>query len=114
MDEISIEKARPVLGEIVDRVRFTGIRTKITRNGKPAAVLVAADWLDRVSELGRFPLGMSQVTCPDCGQDIYPDNLGAALDWVLSHECLSPEGNVNRAGRQTQDEPRSSITEEGP
>ena len=44
MDEISIEKARPVLGELVDRARFTGKPTMITRQGKAAAALVPVEW----------------------------------------------------------------------
>lgn len=44
MDEVSIENARPVLGEIVDKARLAGTHTTITRQGKPAAVVVSADW----------------------------------------------------------------------
>ena len=47
MDEMSIEAARPKLGEIVDRARFTGEPTQITRTGKPVAVVVSVDWLER-------------------------------------------------------------------
>jgi prevent-host-death family protein len=39
MDEISIDKARKKLGDIVDRARFTGQATVITRHGKPAATV---------------------------------------------------------------------------
>jgi prevent-host-death family protein len=39
MKEASIEKARAKLGDIVDRVRYTGDPTLITRHGK-AAVLI--------------------------------------------------------------------------
>lgn len=41
---MGIEKARPLLGEIVDRARFTGEPTGITRKGKLAAVVVSAEW----------------------------------------------------------------------
>jgi prevent-host-death family protein len=44
MEEMSIERARPALGEIVDRARFTGEPTRITRQGKPAAVIVSVEW----------------------------------------------------------------------
>lgn len=44
MEEISIEGARPKLGEIIDRARFAEQPTLITRQGKPAAVVVSAEW----------------------------------------------------------------------
>jgi len=47
MDEISIEEARPKLGDIVDRARLAGHAVTITRYGKPAAVVVSADWFER-------------------------------------------------------------------
>jgi prevent-host-death family protein len=40
MDEISVEKARPKLGDLVRDAQRYGITTRITLNGKPAAVLV--------------------------------------------------------------------------
>jgi prevent-host-death family protein len=40
MEEISIEKARPRLGDLVRDAQQHGVMTRITRNGKPAAVLV--------------------------------------------------------------------------
>ena len=46
MDEASIETARAKLGEIVDRARLAGTPTLITRQGKPAAVVVSAAWYD--------------------------------------------------------------------
>jgi prevent-host-death family protein len=47
MDEMGIEQARNQLGEIVDRARFTGEATLLTRKGKPAAVVVPVDWYER-------------------------------------------------------------------
>lgn len=41
---MSIEAARAKLGEIVDRARLAGQPTQITRQGKPAAVVVSAGW----------------------------------------------------------------------
>lgn len=46
MEELSIERARQTLGEIVDRARFTGEPTRITRQGKPAAVVVSVEWYE--------------------------------------------------------------------
>ena len=43
MDTVSIEQARKALGEIVDRARLAGQPTLITRQGKPAAVVVPLD-----------------------------------------------------------------------
>ena len=39
MKQVSIEKARAKLGDIVDRARYTGEATVITRHGKPAATV---------------------------------------------------------------------------
>ena len=47
MDEVSIEQARRALGEVVDRARLAGQFTTITRQGKPAAVIVSVDWLEQ-------------------------------------------------------------------
>lgn len=48
MDEIGIEQARGMLGEIVDRAHWSGLPTRITRQGKSAAVIVSAAWHDAV------------------------------------------------------------------
>ena len=47
MDEMSIERARLKLGEVVDRARIADQFTTITRQGKPAGVVVSVDWLER-------------------------------------------------------------------
>ena len=60
MDEIGIERARNLLGEIVDRARFTGQPTAITRQGNPAAVVVSADWYEAaISFIGEFRPNLS-------------------------------------------------------
>jgi len=46
MDEESIERARLKLGEVVDRARFADQFTVITRQGKPAAVVVSVEWFE--------------------------------------------------------------------
>jgi prevent-host-death family protein len=51
MDVIGIEDARRQLGEIVDRARLAKEHTSITRQGKPAAVIVNSDWYAAVTEL---------------------------------------------------------------
>jgi prevent-host-death family protein len=50
MRTVSIEKGRRTLGEVVDLARLAGEPTMITRNNKPAAVVVSADWYQIASE----------------------------------------------------------------
>lgn len=49
MEEVGIEDARRQLGEIVGRADLAGQETLITRNGKPAAVIVSAWWYGSVA-----------------------------------------------------------------
>ena len=44
MDEVSLQRARSTIGEIVERARLGGTPTLITRHGKPAAVVVSVPW----------------------------------------------------------------------
>lgn len=48
MEQVSIEQARLKLGEIVDRARLADQVTLITRQGKPAAVVVNVDAYDQM------------------------------------------------------------------
>ena len=50
MEELGIEDARRQLGEIVNRAHFAEQHTLITRQGKPVAVVVNADWYSAASE----------------------------------------------------------------
>ena len=56
MDTLSIEQARRQLGEVVDRARLMEQPTRITRQGKPAAVVVSPWWyaavIDYISSTG--------------------------------------------------------------
>jgi len=68
MEEIGIERARNLLGEIVDRARFTGQPTLLTRQGRAAAVVVNADWYESaISFIGesRPNLGAFEVVHKD-------------------------------------------------
>ena len=56
MDSVSLQRARSVIGEIVDRARIAGTPTLITRHGKPAAVVVSETFY--TTALGR-PLRMN-------------------------------------------------------
>lgn len=47
MEQVSIEEARRTLGEIVDRARLADQATLITRQGKPAAVVINVDWYEQ-------------------------------------------------------------------
>lgn len=46
MESMGIEEARSQLGEIIDRARLADQPTEITRQGKPAAVVISVDWYD--------------------------------------------------------------------
>jgi prevent-host-death family protein len=50
MEQISIEDARRTLGEIVDQARLAGRPTVITRQGRPAAVVVSLEWHRQASD----------------------------------------------------------------
>lgn len=68
MEETTLEKARGILGEIVERARVNGETTLITRYGVPAAVIVNADWYESaLSFLGEFrpDLGNCQIIHKD-------------------------------------------------
>lgn len=49
MKSASIENARKILGDLVDRARIADEPVLITRYNKPAAVLVGADWYARMT-----------------------------------------------------------------
>lgn len=51
MEEIGINAARPKLGDIVDRARMNNIPTVITREGKPAAVVVSVEFYEDAQKL---------------------------------------------------------------
>jgi prevent-host-death family protein len=54
MNEIGVEEARQTLGELVALARMTGQPTRLTRYGKPAAVIVSPDWYEKaVKALGK-------------------------------------------------------------
>lgn len=48
---MGIEEARRALGDIVDRARLLAESTVITRQGKPAAVVVSIDWYQQAKDL---------------------------------------------------------------
>ena len=50
MEQVSIEEARRTLGEIVDRARLADQATLITRQGKPAAVVVSLARYEQAGE----------------------------------------------------------------
>lgn len=86
MDEISIDKARPKLGDLVHDAQ-NGTVTVITRNGKPAAVVAplpapaGPDQLqDRIRALDDH--GRKSVLMYLCGYA--PQGVAAALDEIES------------------------------
>jgi len=48
---LSIDEARPALGDLVARADYAGGRTVITRYGKEAAAIVSMKDLERLREL---------------------------------------------------------------
>jgi prevent-host-death family protein len=67
MRTATIEEARAKLGDAVDLARLAGEPTMITRHGRPAAVVVGAEWFREAQEcLTRTP-GASNV--PSGGSD---------------------------------------------
>ncbi len=50
MDTLPLSEARGTLSAIVDRVESTHDRVTITRNGRPAAVLISPEDLDALEE----------------------------------------------------------------
>ena len=66
MDSVSLQRARSVIGEIVDRARLGGTPTMITRQGKPAAVIVSVPWYqDALSQLGVIePVEATRASSP--------------------------------------------------
>ena len=61
MKSVSIEEARAGLGDLVDRARLVGEPTLITRYGRPAAVVVGADWFRKAAESLSGPAGAINV-----------------------------------------------------
>lgn len=51
MREISITRARDVLGETINHVRFTGERVALTRHGKAVAILIPCEDLKLLEKL---------------------------------------------------------------
>ena len=51
MEQMNIEEARGKLGPIVDRARLAGHPTVITRNGKPAAMVIPLSWYEQFKAL---------------------------------------------------------------
>ena len=54
MRQVSIDKARGKLGDIVDRARYTGEATVITRHGKPAATVAPVLSDGTLSEIAEY------------------------------------------------------------
>ena len=54
MDTLSLSEAKMKLSELIDRVQSTDAEVVITKNGRPAAVLVSPDEFDGWKETIRF------------------------------------------------------------
>ena len=67
MEQVSIEEARRGLGEIVDRARLAYQPTLITRQGKPAAVVVNLQWYEKASNALREQVreGLNEISAKE-------------------------------------------------
>jgi prevent-host-death family protein len=59
MRTVTIEEARAKLGDVVDHARLADEPTLITRYGRPAAVVVGAEWYHNAEECLAGPGGTS-------------------------------------------------------
>lgn len=67
MDDIGLEKARKLLGEIVDEARIGNRRTLITRQGKPAAWVIGAVDLEDLESFKPQPMSQQCRDGLHCG-----------------------------------------------
>ena len=81
---LPLAEVRAKLSEMVDRVEHTHDRITVTRNGRPAAVLISPDELTSLEEtldLLSDPEAMAQLrearTAVDSGDYVTGDELGA-------------------------------------
>lgn len=80
----SLADVKAKLSEMVDRVEYTHDRITVTRNGRPAAVLISPDELDSLEEtleLLSDPVAMAELR--DARAEI------AADDYVTGDELLA-------------------------
>ena len=67
MRTVSVQEARAKLGDLVDIARLAGEPTLITKHGRPAAVLVGADWYQEADECLAGAAGT--INGPSGGED---------------------------------------------
>jgi prevent-host-death family protein len=101
MNEESIERARLKLGEVVDRARFADQFTVITRQGKPAAVVVSVEWLEHTRSALAAYTGSDDP--PVSAREVrkHVTHLGGLLDGMRK---LTLTGDVQEYWKQLQDE----------
>lgn len=62
MASVTVRELKTCLSDTLSRVCFQQESVIVTRNGKPAAVLVNADWFDRVKVLMQRDTEAAQAT----------------------------------------------------
>lgn len=94
MEFIGIEEARKILGDLVDKVRYTHQPVTLTRHGKPAATLIPHDEAPHpartahsASELERVHALLKQRGLTD--EQISEALSETAWDTVAGHEWAS-------------------------
>lgn len=66
--EIPVTQARADLAELVNRVAYSGERVVLTRHGKAMAALVPADDLERLEQITRQLIHLTEVGHEESGQ----------------------------------------------
>ncbi|HEY3682385.1 MAG TPA: type II toxin-antitoxin system Phd/YefM family antitoxin [Streptosporangiaceae bacterium] len=65
--EIPVTQARADLAELVNRVAYSGERLVLTRHGKAMAALVPADDLERLEQIARQLIHLTEVGHEESG-----------------------------------------------
>jgi len=91
MDTLPLATVKAKFSEIVDRVEGQHDRVTVTRNGRPAAVLISADDLDSLEEtLALLSDAEAMTQIRDSEQDIAAGDPGVTLA-DLRRESSNPQ-----------------------
>lgn len=90
MRDLRADEARRAFRDLLDEVQGDPAAIlRILRYDKPVALIVAADWAQRLGE--RFSIG-GQVGCRTCfeASNGAPGDMAEALAWMTGHVCAGP------------------------
>lgn len=90
-DTVSLSAAKAHLSELIDRVKGQQERVVVTRNGRPAAVLISPDDLESLEETLAIlsdPVLMAQIA--ESEQARADGDPGITLDQLLSETGRTP------------------------